>query len=123
MEALCLPEQLSSFHQRTLAQMGKPIIVELFGTGRRSIRATGRGDEGQAGNHDLHNVREFNQELPGMEGSERGQVLPRCLLLCLKFQAHICLRPTLLVAEQPAKRMVHVRECGARLRSSNAVAS
>ena len=33
MEALCLPEQLSSFHQRTLAQMGKPIIVELFGTG------------------------------------------------------------------------------------------
>ena len=80
MEALCLPEQLSSFHQRTLAQMGKPIIVELFGTMRRSMRATGRGDEGQAGNHDLHmlhnNEREFNQELPGMEGSERGQVLP-----------------------------------------------
>ena len=73
MEALCLPEQLSSFHQRTLAQMGKPIIVELFGTGRRSIRATGRGDEGQAGNHDLHNVREFNQELPGMEGPGRSE--------------------------------------------------
>ena len=54
MEALCLPEQLSSFHQRTLAQMGKPIIVELFGTMRRSMRATGRGDEGQAGNHDVH---------------------------------------------------------------------
>jgi hypothetical protein len=34
--------------------MGKPIIVELFGTMRRSMRATGRGDEGQAGNHDVH---------------------------------------------------------------------
>ena len=119
MEALCLPEQLSSFHQRTLAQMGKPIIVELFGTGRRSIRATGRGDEGQAGNHDLHNVREFNQELPGMEGSERGQVLPP--VSAAVFKVSSALRPTLLVAEQPAKRMVHVRECGARLRNAPAV--